>query len=165
MTRRRRKVEVDPGVRIWGDAGNRKVVVVGIAPAPSSKPGDPPLASSTASGRRLEELVGRPVEHAFARANVLLRAGDSPRGDEARTRASVLKHVLAGRKVVALGHVVSGLLGSSHKRYFEWHRAGDLQIAVIPHPSGLNRWWNAPANVRTAKLFLRSLALETATAA
>lgn len=32
-----------------------------------------------------------------------------------------------------------------------------LPCAVLPHPSGLNRWWNEPRNVGEAQVFLRLL--------
>lgn len=44
------------------------------------------------------------------------------------------------------------------------HKAGpgfvevcNLRVAVVPHPSGVNRWWNEPANVEAAGRFLREL--------
>lgn len=57
--------------------------------------------------------------------------------------------LFAGKGVAqAFGHV--GL-------YFEWGTIGPAKIATIPHPSGVNRWWNDPANVARASEFLRGL--------
>lgn len=39
----------------------------------------------------------------------------------------------------------------------------DARFAVMPHPSGVSRWWNAPAHVEEAGAFMRALAAEVCT--
>lgn len=41
--------------------------------------------------------------------------------------------------------------------YFEWRRRGATRYVVIPHPSGVSRWWNDPRNVIRASAFLRGV--------
>lgn len=44
-------------------------------------------------------------------------------------------------------------------RYLRWEylRKGET-YAVLPHPSGVNRWWNEEENVARARDFLREAA-------
>jgi hypothetical protein len=49
--------------------------------------------------------------------------------------------------------------------YLRWETlAGDpdRRVAVFPHPSGVNRWWNDPKHEVRARRFLRRLAAEEA---
>jgi uracil-DNA glycosylase len=41
--------------------------------------------------------------------------------------------------------------------FLRWVRRGDARIAVVPHPSGVNLWWNSAENRRRARRFLRRL--------
>jgi len=41
--------------------------------------------------------------------------------------------------------------------YFQWHAVRGCQVAVIPHPSGINHWWNTPAHRETFTRFMRAL--------
>lgn len=40
------------------------------------------------------------------------------------------------------------------------HRSGSYLLRAVPHPSGLNRWWNTPRNVRRAEETLSTDATE-----
>jgi hypothetical protein len=39
-----------------------------------------------------------------------------------------------------------------------WQRFRGTMAAAMPHPSGINRWWNDAANVRRAARFMSRLA-------
>lgn len=39
--------------------------------------------------------------------------------------------------------------------FLEWRRVGGAVVAVVPHPSGVSRWWNCPENRARASAFLR----------
>ena len=41
--------------------------------------------------------------------------------------------------------------------YFAWQSLRGCAVAVIPHPSRVNRWWNDPRNVELCHRFLRDL--------
>ena len=66
---------------------------------------------------------------------------------------------LAGRRVVALGAgVVEALVADA---LHDWAWCSPLPVhgftlLPLPHPSGRNRWWNSPDNVRAAQAALRS---------
>lgn len=63
------------------------------------------------------------------------------------------------KRIVILGRNVAKAMGCPKREYLEWFDYGsDMpQVAVMPHPSGLNRWWNDPRNTETAKQFLLEL--------
>lgn len=59
-------------------------------------------------------------------------------------------YVLAGKRVaVALG---------VRAAYFQRVEFAGSWAVVVPHPSGVNRWWNDGQNLGRAKRFLRRLA-------
>lgn len=52
---------------------------------------------------------------------------------------------LAGKRVAKVFNV--------KEDYFE-RVPGDIEMYVVPHPSGINTWWNDPCNRETARQFL-----------
>lgn len=40
---------------------------------------------------------------------------------------------------------------------FTWNDVQGCRVAVVPHPSGINRWWNDPAHVAQFRAFCCSL--------
>lgn len=159
-----------PSHHVWFDDAADKPVLVGIAPSPTGRPGEPaiaprigePVRSPTA--RALQEALGCPVPHVFATTNLLERAGDERDLTLVRERGRQLLRILRGRRIVALGRVVTIALVGRSLPWFEPHsveRAGQTTVVVIPHPSGLNRWWNERKNRKHAALFLRTLASVT----
>jgi hypothetical protein len=63
----------------------------------------------------------------------------------------------AGRSFVLLaGHRVAAAFGVREGYLREFVLQG-VPAAVVPHPSGVNRWWNDPANVARASAFLRGV--------
>jgi uracil-DNA glycosylase len=149
---------------IWSDDGF-KIVLVGQAP---SRDTDGRAPFSGKSGQRLERLAGLgsgELQARFALANVLQRwPGSAGKGDlfpmaDARRAAPRLLRALAGRRVVAVGCAVAKALGvASALPDLTWRKFALLDaIAVVPHPSGVNRWWNEPGNRDAAAAFLRSL--------
>lgn len=160
--------------RFWYDAPGRPVIV-GLAPGPRTPRGSPavsppvgePLRSTTA--RVLQEALGRPVPEVFATTNLLERAGDEESIARIRERSASLIEMLRGRQVVAIGRVVGrALTGTACEGWMRWavldpsglsSRTDLGVVAVLPHPSGLNRWWNDARNRASARAFLREVAL------
>ena len=82
--------------------------------------------------------------------------GDAFPLDEARASARRLN--LWGKPLVILvGRNVARAFGANSVAYLEGFLLGYVNAVVIPHPSGLNRWWNDPANTERARRFMRSL--------
>ena len=141
-------------------------LIIGEAPA---RTGDPrrPLLGRT--GSRLAALCGLALQdyaRTFARVNVLERwPGKAGKGDafdlpEARQRAALLRRrFVGGRLVVLLGRRTARAFGLD-SAYLLPLRLSCATVVVLPHPSGINRWWNEPENVRRASRFLRRVAKE-----
>lgn len=136
-----------------------RVLLVGQAPSRDTC-GGPPFSGR--SGRRLADLAG--VKHdelreVFALVNLLDRwPGKNGRGDafpmgEARAAAARLdlsKHDV----VVLVGKSVARAFGIGEAEYFAERVGG---VFVVPHPSGVNRWWNDAANEERARRFMEEL--------
>lgn len=133
--------------------GVRRATIVGEAPPRS---GGGPFEGD--AGRRLRRAVRRDL--ADCRLVNLLNAWPGPDGakgdafpvDEARLAA---RRVRFNTPVVLLaGHRVARAFGL-RVGYLEWTTLRGRRAAVLPHPSGINRWWNDPRNRRRASRFIR----------
>jgi hypothetical protein len=131
-----------------------KPAIVGEAPSMRTSR---PFAG--ASGIRLAQLAGVSLDELRARyrlVNVLRHwPGPNPCGkgsafplSDARPRAGAIRlppgSLLCGRRVARA-------FGRAGLAFFEWDDCG---VAVIPHPSGISRWWNEPSHVDEARRFL-----------
>ena len=141
------------------------VLLVGEAP---TERGDPEQPLIGPSGRRLARLAGVTYPNGFLRAfdrvNVVPHfpgyARESttvvwPRGVAAGRGRRILE-ATDGRYVLLLGRRVAAAMGFPQARFLKiWH-VGESVLGLLPHPSGLSRWWNDEANVRRAQRFVRS---------
>lgn len=84
--------------------------------------------------------------------------GDAFPMKEARRRARVLQDRLLSEadRVVFVGRAVSTAFGFSSP-YLCWEKWQGRRAAVIPHPSGVNRWWNDADNTAAARAFLSKI--------
>lgn len=145
--------------------------LVGQAPSSTSDPGRP---FSGRSGMRIAELMGLDVERedwyellreTFEPLNLLPDyLGKRERGDVftmsiGRTMARALIEEFAGSRWVLVGAKVCRCFDVDAGRAprCQWidlapRRVG--HVAMLPHPSGLNLWYNEPANVERARAFL-----------
>lgn len=155
-----------------------RIAIVGQAPGPGG-PGAPLMGRV---GRRLAFLmgVGFPDEYVelFARTNLLDEhpgargdKGDLFSVDDARDPADEILELLydiGDSELVLLGKNVASAFGMTRvewlKRYDITIGDGDeppfvtIRVSVVPHPSGVNRWWNDPKNRRAAGTYLRRVA-------
>lgn len=77
---------------------------------------------------------------------------DQRRADEVAAFASTYD------RVIACGAFVARSLGMSDlDPILEWLPWRGTLACRLPHPSGANRWWNAPENRRSATRFLREV--------
>lgn len=155
-----------------------RTVIVGIAPARAGDEGQPLSAlASQSTGRKIADMLClHPLEYIaqFDRVNVCPFPQPStivPR--EWRSAAENLAgFLLRGRRVILLGPNVAECFGVSRGayEYLEWSdppssrsgvagfRAGRMGLpfswAVLPHPSGRNRWYNEQENREAATQFL-----------
>jgi uracil-DNA glycosylase len=141
-------------------------LIIGQAPGVNGCP--EPLAGRC--GRRLADLAGLSLEHylaRFERMNLLAvfpgkdGKGDAFPQDQARDAAIhvIGTGVMLNRRTVLLGQGVAAAFGVavSECDNLRWYGARS-QIAICPHPSGINRWWNVRENIEAARVFWTSLA-------
>jgi hypothetical protein len=137
--------------RFLGEKPGRPVFV-GQAPGRSA---GRPLA-----GSRLPKLLRITPEEFLSRVetvNVLEEwPGKSGRGDAfplkvARERAAVMD--LPGDPVVLVGKNVARAFGVN-RDYFEWTEVRGKRAVVIPHPSGVSRWFNSENNQLRFRCFI-----------
>jgi hypothetical protein len=95
------------------------------------------------------------------RYNVLRRwPGKNGKGDHfpmrlAKTNARRLALGFVGRRVILLGRSVAKAFGLN-VGYLKWVNIG-FDVAVVPHPSGVNRWWNEARNKAAARRFMEDV--------
>ena len=141
----------------------KKMLIIGQAPGGSDDISDKKRVFEGTPGRRLAGLCGLTLDEflaAFDTINVLERfPGKQGKGDafpikEARLCAAEINTekydliLLAGKNVAAA-------FGWVDAQYMEWRE----RFVVIPHPSGVNRWWNDPRNMGSMRRFMQSLFL------
>lgn len=140
-------------------------LLVGEAPARTTSPGWPAFYGRQRSARVLWQLGFR-VSRAPGRPgntdamNLLDRyPGESWPENAARRQATrLLMRGLDGRKAVVLvGRRVAAAFDAEDRPWLEWFDLFGRRAAVMPHPSGLNRWWNEVRNYEAARVFAGKL--------
>lgn len=142
-----------------------KPLLIGEAP---SKNEHPPTPLEGRIGRRLAACAGLSFEEfleRFDRVNLLdVRQDTKEKGfefdmEKASKSARRMYWTLEnGRTIILLGKRVAAAfaLPSEYFQPLRWAPV-DLTFYVVPHPSGVNRWWNDPANVEKMNAFMRGL--------
>jgi hypothetical protein len=141
-----------------------KPLIIGEAPSKNGKP-ERPIEGRI--GQRLADHAG--LSYAdflvhFDRVNLLHErqevAGKGFVFDRAaaiNAAQALVKQLTAGRLVLLLGRRVAGAFGCT-KDYFDAHHLENGAILyVVPHPSGINRWWNDPWNSKTMRAFMHQI--------
>ena len=156
-----------------------KPLLIGQAPPPTFDPRThSPLypIPETASGGRLAAVMGLEAStylRTFQRINLLrgfpgkreqpggTRRDRWPRA-EARQVAELIGPLLDGRQVILVGRNVARAFGLVKAPWHEWlthvvpypsDQPARAQVAVVPHPSGLNRWYGDEDNLLEARAF------------
>lgn len=145
-------------------------VLIGQAPGPNTDPERPLWPEPrTSSGGRLAEAMSLSITQyllLFERANLVNRfPGKYKRDDkfplyEAQIAAAALRPLMRGRDVILLGRKVASAWGEGvDLPFFEWSqcRTFGTRLAVVPHPSGRNHWYNHETNRELATSFWRTL--------
>lgn len=146
-------------------------LLVGEAPSRTSDPARPFSGRSGARLARLMDVEQDELSAYFELVNLFeeypgLGSGKGTAWDPvaaaARARLLVVTsgRFTSQRDVVCVGkRVLSAVVGIAGWPYFDWlHGAGPWRrVAHIPHPSGINPWWNDAGHLAQASAFLRSL--------
>ena len=147
------------GMHLELDHDSRLVL---IGQAPGSKGNGKPLEGRI--GKLLAELTGLTVEDYLRlteRYNLLSRwpgkngKGDAWPADEAAEKAENMTTELTGRRVLLLGRNVARAFGLGDLPLMTWQEWNEGKVALIPHPSGIVRWWNDKKNKKEAGDFFR----------
>lgn len=141
-----------------------RVIFVGQGP---SQNGDPLKPLEGQLGEKLAQLLDLRFEDyvdEYARINLNAEwiGKGSGKGDvfdatEGRATAKVLlrgswtHYVLLGQKVAECFGPGGNPLDTIQK--------GEKSFFLLPHPSGINRWWNDPDNTRRASIRLRTFVI------
>jgi len=145
---------------------------VGQAPGRVAKRGARAFSGRVGSSARLAKLAGTTVDGFLSRAETVnvLKAwpGKSGKGDAFPRPAArrgvneILRSEAFKRstRVVFVGQAVwRAFLGPMVMRPCEWSsvflRGHCPDVAYLPHPSGVNRWYNEPENRDRASAFLK----------
>lgn len=135
-----------------------KTLLLGEAPSRTS---DPLRPFSGSSGDRLRLVLGGALRPSYQLANLFSAwpgresDGKGSRWDAREARAAASALDLRGRRVVFVGRRVARAFGHERAPFLEWAEdERGFRFAVLPHPSGIVRWWNEPANVERARSFL-----------
>jgi hypothetical protein len=118
------------------------------------------------SGARLAALADVAHDTLLSRATCvnLLRSwpgtnrtkkGDLWPAQLARVAALTCIVGVAGARVILLGQNVARAFRVGRRPILTWFPFGHGHAAIVPHPSGINRWYNDPSNVRRAERFMR----------
>lgn len=144
-----------------------KLILIGQAPA---QKGNPRAVLEGRLGERIAELFGISnwwyVQNT-QRFNILPKwMGKSGKGDLfpmplARQNARRMRYSLGGCRVLFIGIQVAAAFDVTHKplRWKNYPIAADhnesFRCAILPHPSGVNHWWNDICNRADAADFMR----------
>lgn len=142
-------------------------ILIGQAPGPNTDPSLPLYPHpSTSAGGRLAQFMGLGAEDyidAFERLNLVQEYPGRRKHDDkfplyqARLRAGELRPLMRGRTVILMGRKVASAWGEpvAQAEFFEWVRCGTFgtMLAVVPHPSGRNHWYNSSENRQQARIF------------
>lgn len=141
-----------------------KPLLIGEAPSRTS---DPKKPFHGASGTYLAKLAGLSgviqLSYEFRLRNILQRWPGIGNAGEKGSRFPIAKAKRVARKiplegiVILAGRRVAKAFGLDHAPYFTFFERGEAIVAVIPHPSGANRFWNDPENRVIAAKFLRGV--------
>lgn len=148
-------------------------LIVGESPSRTS---DPSLPLSGRCGEKLLSLTGLKRREDLLRVADLANVFDSWTGEkpgaakgfrwprkEARARVLARADLYEGRPVVvALGKRVAGSLGvvkpaNLTTRIVSLGNDDGVRVFTLPHPSGVNRFWNDPTDAKRAALMLRAI--------
>lgn len=145
-----------------------KPLLVGEAPG---RNGDPCRPLEGKVGRRLAALFGLTFDgylEAFVRTNLLdFWPGQNGKGAafvivDAEMVACTLvrKRFKRGRVVLLLGKRVARAFGTKGD-YFDEQVVNGARVYVVPHPSGVNRWYNDSTNVEHVRRFMKQVVRPT----
>jgi hypothetical protein len=135
-----------------GDVGYEHVAAFGSAPNPHSGAWNYEAGTT----KRLQMLCGARVPF----WNLFVKEPDNWSRESAARAATSWVETHEEDLVLMLGAKVCrafGVMKPSWLEVYDLDYARTMQGVAVPHPSGLNRWYNDADNVRAAKYILRAM--------
>jgi uracil-DNA glycosylase len=131
------------------------ILLIGEQP---SAGGDPAAPLEGAIGKRLAEYAGLTLDEYLTRTerrNLIEYTSATWPTSQASLNAGMLWSSLIGRRTIMLGQRVAKSFGIQWQP-LRWVTVDDrgTQVAILPHPSGKNLWWNEAENRAAARRFL-----------
>jgi hypothetical protein len=130
-----------------------RLLIIGEAPSNDGAPLEGQVGATIAeyAGISIEEYLARTERHNLFPQPILIW-----HDGQARQNAIDIWPSLIGRTTLLLGRNVTLAFGLHPPDLsLTWkHPNEDVEIAMLPHPSGRNRWWNDPENRSAARRFL-----------
>lgn len=142
--------EVAKGGEAWAEAESARLALTGSVGT---------KLASMLGMERLEFCVTFRRENLNHRFYGKQGKGDAFNNDEARLRARLLDDHSSAKKFVLLGREVAASFGITHG-FLSHLRIGGKEYLLLPHPSGINSWWNNPENKQRAIEALRKFVNE-----
>lgn len=144
-------------------------LIIGEAP---SKNEFPPTPIEGRIGRRLASYAGLSFEEfltRFDRVNLLSVRQDTAEKGFTFDRVAALeswriiaRRIKPGQTVLLLGKRVADAVGCVNDYFEPCRLVGGITLYVVPHPSGVSRWWNDEKNKERMRGFMTELVKETA---
>lgn len=142
-----------------------EIVIVGQGPGRTGEDKKP--FEGRGSGTRTAELMGvddlENIVHIVHMRNVLDKFyGKSGKGDcfpLEKARKAAKKMRFREKTIIMAGRQTALAFGIKAD-YFEPVRFRGKTAYVMPHPSGINRWWNSSNNYAKARRFMRKCVAE-----
>ena len=139
-----------------------------LGPAPGRRGGRAFAPAPGSAGMHLARLLGVPdVAELFPVANLLsdwpgpaaFGVGDDLNAAALRA-AGIAFDPDRWPRIIMVGRAVARVLSAPPTTpYLTWFPLTDrTEAALLPHPSGINRWWNDPDNRTRAAVFLLAAA-------
>jgi hypothetical protein len=136
-----------------GEPGGERIAVIGPCPNPHRD-----WSYDEGSALRVWELAQIKLDF----WNLFDREPETWNANLARTTASVWRTCDPDyTTLILLGAKVRDAFGLQDKKWLDWSEIGSTHMGlVLPHPSGLNRWWNNPRNRVNAQNKVREIIRE-----
>lgn len=134
-----------------------------VGQAPSASVSGAARALTGRSGRRLASLMGMEFDEYLVRVDRINLLDDFPGGSGEKgdrfpigaVRKAAARIKLGGRPfALLLGRGVADAFGIADAAFLTRLVLGSTVVGVVPHPSGVNLWWNDRDNEKAARDFL-----------
>jgi hypothetical protein len=145
------------------ELAHQRVIFVGQSPSEDSDPNNPLMGRT---GEKIADMLGVDLSNfaKFTRVNLNpCFSGKSGKGDAFdQVVGEMIAHTLLGchfTRYVLLGSNVARCFALPWDGLVRYER-GDKSFLLLPHPSGINQWYNSQANRSDAAKYIKRFVYE-----